>query len=58
MATQEMEGFLYFYLGKFRGFKKVFGLIEGECSDFAIFKEVAYEDQILRLGLCNCGDLE
>lgn len=54
---EDMEGFLYYYQGKFRGYKKVFGLIEGECSDFAIFKEVAYEDQVLRLGLTNCGDI-
>ena len=54
MSDSTMEGFLYFYLGKFKGYKKVFGLIEDDCSDFAIFKEVAYEDQILRLGLCNC----
>ena len=44
MNDSTMEGTLFFYLGKFRGYKKVYGLIEDGCSDFAIFKEVAYED--------------
>ena len=51
-----MEGILYYYQGKLKGYKKVYGLIEDECSDFALFKEVAYEDQLLRMGLSDCSD--
>ena len=51
-----MEGVLYYYQGKLKGYKKVYALIEDECSDFALFKEVAYEDQLLRMGLSDCSD--
>jgi hypothetical protein len=51
-----MEGILYYFQGKLNGYKKVYGLIEDECSDFALFKEVAYEDQVLRMGLSDCSD--
>ena len=51
-----MEGILYYYQGKLKGYKKVYGLIEDQCSDFALFKEVAYEDQLLRMALSDCSD--
>jgi hypothetical protein len=46
-----MEGYLEFYRGLWKGYKKVFALMEEGCNDFAIFKKVAYEDEILRISL-------
>ena len=39
-----MEGYLYYYRGLLKGYKKVFGMMEEGCHDFALFKKEAYED--------------
>jgi hypothetical protein len=46
-----MEGNLLFYRGVFKGYKQSFALMEAECSSFAVFKRVAYEDERLRIDL-------
>ena len=46
-----MEGYLLYYRGLLKGYKKVYAIMEEGCHDFALFKKVVYEDQILRISL-------
>ena len=53
-----MQGYLQYYQGKIRGYKKYYGIIEEGCTNLSLFKNEDYEQHYKTISLCQSDDLE
>ena len=48
-----MEGVLFLYQGYWSGYRQCYALVEPQCSDFHIFNQEAYEDEIISFSISS-----